>query len=64
MLALSRKAGESPVITLEDGRQIRLKVVAIDGKRARIAIDAPDTVRILRGEVVDNAGENSSSTTV
>ena len=47
MLALSRKPGEKVVI----GNGITVTVVAVTGNRVRVGIDAPDQVRILRGEL-------------
>jgi carbon storage regulator len=48
MLVLSRKPGEKIVI----GDDITLTVVRVQGNQVRLAIDAPDDVRILRGELV------------
>ncbi len=53
MLVLSRKAGEKIII----GDGITLSVVEVKGNRVRIAIDAPDQVRILRGELACWQGE-------
>lgn len=47
MLVLSRKPGEKVVI----GNGITLTVVEVKGNRVRLAFDAPDQVRILRGEL-------------
>jgi carbon storage regulator len=47
MLVLSRKTGE----TLRIGRDIRLMVVRIDRDRVRLGIEAPENVRIVRGEL-------------
>jgi carbon storage regulator CsrA len=47
MLVLSRKAGQTIVV---DGG-IRLTTTAIQGRRARVAIDAPREVAILREEL-------------
>jgi carbon storage regulator len=47
MLVLSRKVGQTIVI---DGG-IRLTITAIQGKQARVAIDAPREVAILRDEL-------------
>jgi carbon storage regulator len=47
MLVLARKIGESVVI---DGR-IVVRVVGAGGGRARLGIEAPDDVLILRSEV-------------
>jgi carbon storage regulator len=48
MLVLSRKRGEKVVI----GKDITLTIEEIRGNRVRISIDAPDQVRILRGELL------------
>lgn len=45
MLVLSRKPGEKVII----GNGITLTVVEFNGNRVRLAFDAPDDVRILRG---------------
>jgi carbon storage regulator len=47
MLVLSRKPGEKVVI----GDGINVTVVGVAGNRVRLAIEAPDQVRILRGEL-------------
>ncbi len=47
MLVLSRKKNESIVI----GDDISIRVVAVRGNRVRIAIDAPEHIRIRRGEL-------------
>jgi carbon storage regulator len=47
MLVLSRKPGEKVVI----GDSITLTVVEVRGHRVRVGIEAPDQVRILRGEL-------------
>ena len=47
MLVLSRKKSETIII---DGR-ITIEVVQVKGKGVRLGINAPDNVRILRGEL-------------
>ena len=47
MLVLSRKPGEKVVI----GNGITVTVVEVRGNRVRLALDAPDQVRILRAEL-------------
>jgi carbon storage regulator len=47
MLVLSRKPGEKVVL----GGGITVTVVEVRGDRVCIGIDAPDQVRILRGEL-------------
>jgi carbon storage regulator len=53
MLVFSRKPGDQ--VVLGDG--ITLTVVEVRGDRVRIAVDAPDTVRILRAELARRHGE-------
>lgn len=48
MLVLSRNLGE----TVQIGGTITLTVLDVERGRVRIGIDAPDQVRILRGELV------------
>jgi len=48
MLVLSRKPGEKVVI----GGGITVTVVSVLGNQVRLAIDAPDQVRILRAELL------------
>jgi carbon storage regulator CsrA len=47
MLVLSRKVGEKLVI----GNNITIVVNRVAGNRVTIGIDAPDDVRIIRGEL-------------
>ena len=53
MLVLSRRKHEGIVIS--DG--ITITVSEIRGDRVRLAISAPDSVRILRGELLDGLKE-------
>ena len=58
MLVLSRKQAESIVI----GEDITIKVMRISGGRVRIAIVAPEHIRVSRGELLETTlalvGEN------
>jgi carbon storage regulator len=47
MLVLSRQPGQKVVI----GNGITVTVVAVIGNKVRLAIDAPEPARILRGEL-------------
>jgi carbon storage regulator len=49
MLVLTRKPGEKVVI----GNGIIVTVIEVHRNRVRIGIDAPDQVRILRGEFAE-----------
>jgi carbon storage regulator len=51
MLVLSRRLGEE--IVIEGG--IRLTVVAIQGNRVRIGVEAPPSVTVLRDELLNQA---------
>lgn len=48
MLILSRKPGESIVI----GTDVVVKVLSVEGEKVRIGIAAPDSVRVLREELL------------
>lgn len=47
MLVLSRKSGQQIVI----GEDIVVSILGIPGNRVRIGIEAPESVRIVRGEL-------------
>ena len=47
MLVLARRVGEAVVI----GTEIEVRIVAIEGRRVRLAIAAPLTVGIRRAEL-------------
>ena len=49
MLVLSRKMSERILI----GQDVRVVVVAIEGGRVRLGIEAPPSISILRGELGD-----------
>ena len=51
MLVLSRKIGEK----IHLGNEITVEVRRVAGNRVTLAIDAPRTVRILRGELREAA---------
>ena len=51
MLVLSRKKGETIVITLEDGRRITLMVVEIRGDKVRLGCNADQSIVVHRGEI-------------
>jgi len=59
MLILSRRPGESLVL---DGG-IRIDILSSDGRTVRIGIEAPPSVRILRGEIVASVEEETRRAT-
>lgn len=54
MLVLQRKASESILI----GDNIKVTVLAVEGGRVRLAVDAPKDIQILRNELKTAAEEN------
>lgn len=58
MLILSRKAGESILLHLRDGRTVDVKVVEIPTKqRVRLGIAAPSDVVVVRNELEQDGKE-------
>ena len=55
MLILTRRPGESLIL---DGG-IRVDVLATDGRTVKLGIVAPDSVRILRAEIVASVAEET-----
>lgn len=51
MLVLSRKKGETIVLTLPTGEKIEVTVVDIDRGKARLGIVAPKSIPVYREEV-------------
>jgi carbon storage regulator len=58
MLVLSRKVGETIVITAPDGTQIVLMLVEVRVDKARIGIAAPTTYTIHREEIQQRISAN------
>ena len=53
MLALTRREGEAVILTL-DGKTISVELHQIEGNQARIAIDAPAEVKVVREELLES----------
>ena len=47
MLVLSRRAGE----TINIGEGVTVMVIRLEGGKVRLGVEAPENVRILRGEL-------------
>jgi carbon storage regulator len=61
MLVLSRRSNE----TIKIGDEIELRIIEVKGDTVRIGINAPKSVDILRGELVQLISEsNTEATTV
>ena len=55
MLVLTRKIGSNILI----GDDIKISVISVDGDKARIGIEAPKDVRILREESITDTIEQN-----
>lgn len=52
MLVLTRKTGQAVRITTEDGREVTVTVTSAGEGWARLGFEAPDSVRVLRTEII------------
>ena len=57
MLILTRQPGES----IKIGDDIEVRLLSVEGNKARIGIGAPDGVDIWREEIYDNIQEEQES---
>lgn len=58
MLLLSRKEGESIILNLPNGDQVRICLTQYNGVQTKVGIDAPPNVQILREELIGNRNNN------
>jgi len=56
MLVLTRREGES-ILLLVDGKTIEVNVSRIQGSHAKISIDAPREVEIVREELSESRAD-------
>lgn len=56
MLVLSRKTGE----TIQIADNIEVRILEIKGETVRIGIEAPKTIDILRGELVQSIKDTNT----
>ncbi|MHA6258388.1 carbon storage regulator CsrA [Sporosarcina sp. CAU 1771] len=56
MLVLSRKSGE----TIHIGDDIEIRILEVKGDTVRIGIEAPKSVDILRGELVQSISDTNT----
>ena len=62
MLTLTRKEGQTIALSINTGEgRITIKVASLRAGRVRLAIDAPEAVKILRGELIENTPENTDA---
>jgi len=64
MLVLSRKDGQRITLTTESGDKITVCIDRIGNRSARVSIDAPKSVKVLRNEIAQNVfpGGQASAT--
>ena len=55
MLILTRRPGETLIIELPTGEQIKVTVLGIKGNQVRIGTAAPDDIAIVREELLESA---------
>ena len=58
MLVLSRKVGETIIVTAPDGTQIVLMLVEVRGDKVRIGIAAPKSYAVNREEIQQRISSN------
>ena len=54
MLILTRRPGESLIIELPTGEQIKVAVLGVKGNQVRIGTDAPGDIAIMREELLES----------
>jgi carbon storage regulator len=52
MLVLTRRLGETLVLELPTGEEIQIAVLELKGSQARLGIDAPEEVHVVREELL------------
>lgn len=62
MLILTRRVGETLIIDLPTGEQIKVTVLGIKGNQVRIGTNAPDDIAIVREELSQGVTIESRST--
>jgi len=55
MLVISRKSNE----TIKIGNNIEIKIISIDKNQVKIGIEAPNSITILRGELIEKIKEEN-----
>lgn len=53
MLILTRRVGETLVIKMPDGTEIRTTILGVKGNQVRIGVDAPKNVIVDREEIYE-----------
>ena len=56
MLVLTRRIGETLIIELADGQEIRVTVTSLNGSQVRLGTEAPREIDIRREELEPSKG--------
>lgn len=59
MLVLSRKTNE----TIQIGDNIEIRIIEVKGDTVRLGIEAPKSIDILRGELIQTISETNTEAT-
>ena len=51
MLVLTRRVGESLILSLQDGTTAKIEVTQVNGGQVRIGVEAPRSVGVDREEI-------------
>jgi carbon storage regulator len=60
MLVLSRRFGERLVLIV-GSQKATIEVLSVSGNRARVGVDAPRQVRVVREEIFDEVAASASN---
>lgn len=60
MLVLTRKEGESIVLYLPDGGEVKIRLFKCNNSQVSIGLNAPSEIDIIREELLEIASESSS----
>jgi len=58
MLVVTRKEQEAVILTLPDGRTVRVIVVEVSNRKVRLGIEAPADVKVWRDDWVGRPDED------
>lgn len=61
MLVLTRDPGDSLIMDLGNGSDVRLTVLRVDGNQVRLGIEAPKDVAIAREELLVDAAADTDA---
>jgi carbon storage regulator CsrA len=59
MLKLTRREGEALILTTSDG-EIVVSLERLSGSQVKLGIEAPKSVRVLRGELLGSIEDSES----